>query len=62
MRASQKETEWYLPISIATEMLGCHFKEVYALVEKQLLGCILMPQGKIKISEESIRRFMGQAT
>lgn len=62
MRGSQKETEWYLSVSVAAEMLGCHFREVYALVEKRLLGCILMPHGKIKISEKSIRRCMGQVT
>ncbi len=43
MRADKKETEWYLSVSAAAEMLGCHFREGYALVEERLPGCILMP-------------------
>ena len=54
MRTGQQETECYLPISVAAEMLACHFREVYALAEKGILGFILMPDGTMKISEESV--------
>jgi hypothetical protein len=56
MRTGQQETEYYLPISVAAEMLACHFREAYALAEKGILGFILMPSCTKKISEESVLR------
>ena len=50
--------EWYLPESEAAEILDCNYRKVRGLAEKGVLGYIIMPDRKLKISEESVRRFL----
>jgi excisionase family DNA binding protein len=60
MRGDQKEIEWYLPISVVSDQLGCHSREVCELAEKGIINFIRMPGNRIKISEESVRRVTSQ--
>jgi excisionase family DNA binding protein len=60
MWSDQKEMEWYLPVSVVADQLGCHSREVYELAEKGILSFIQMPGSRIKISEESVRRVTSQ--
>ena len=54
------EVEWYLPESEAAELLSCNYRKVRGLVEKGVLSYIITPDRKLKISEESVRRFLGR--
>jgi excisionase family DNA binding protein len=60
MWSDEKEIEWYLPISVVAEQLGCHSREVCELAEKGMVSSIRMPGNRIKISEESVRRVANQ--
>ncbi|MEM5790170.1 MAG: helix-turn-helix domain-containing protein, partial [Syntrophobacteraceae bacterium] len=46
--------EWYLPVSVAAEILGCHRRDIYVLLESGQLSYIRLPDSKIKVSEQSI--------
>lgn len=61
MWSDQKESEWYLPISVAAEQLGCPSREVCELAERGVIGFIRMPGNTIRISAESVRRVANQA-
>ena len=54
--------EWYLPESEAAELLSCNYRKVRGLAEKGVLSYMIMPDLKLKISEESVRRFLGDKT
>jgi excisionase family DNA binding protein len=60
MWSNQKEIEWYLPVSVVADQLRCHSREVFELAEKGMIGFIRMPGNRIKISEESVRRFRNE--
>lgn len=53
--------EWYLPVSQAAEILGCHRRDVYRLAQMGKLSFVKLPDSDIKISEQSILRFNGFA-
>ncbi|MCE5333326.1 MAG: helix-turn-helix domain-containing protein [Desulfobacteraceae bacterium] len=53
--------EWYLPVSQAAEILGCHRREVYRLARMGQLSFVKLPDSEIKISEQSILHFHGSA-
>jgi len=52
------KAEWYLPVSQAAELLGCNWLEIQDMLKTGLLSFILMPDSKIKISEDSVFRLM----
>jgi hypothetical protein len=54
----EEKAEWYLPVSQAAELLGCNWLEIQDLLKTGLLSFILMPDSKIKISEDSVFRLM----
>lgn len=59
--AREKEMEkviWYVPLSQAAEMIGCRPREVYMLIEQGKLDFIEAPKGKIKVSKESLQRYL----
>jgi predicted site-specific integrase-resolvase len=51
---------WCVPLSQAAEMIGCRPKEVYLLIEQGKLDFIEAPKGKIKVSKESLQRYLGR--
>lgn len=57
-----REVEWYLPESEAAELLSCNYRKVRGLVEKGVLSYIITPDRKLKISEESVHRFLSRKT
>jgi len=57
-----REIEWYLPESEAAELLSCNYRKVRGLVEKGVLSYIITPDRKLKISEESVHRFLSRKT
>ncbi len=57
-----REVEWYLPESEAAELLNCNYRKVRGLVEKGVLSYIITPDRKLKISEESVHRFLNRKT
>jgi hypothetical protein len=54
----EEKAEWYLPVSQAAELLGCNWLEIQDLLKTGLLSFILMPDSRIKISEDSVFRLM----
>lgn len=54
MWRKQKEIEWYLPIAVAADQLGCHSRKVFELAETGIVRFIRMPGNELKISAESI--------
>lgn len=56
------EVKWYLPESEAAELLSCNYRKVRGLVEKGELSYIIMPDRKLKISEESVQRLLNRKT
>ena len=61
MWCNQKEIEWYLPVSVVADQLGCNSRDVCELAEKGIVHFIRMPGNGIKISEQSVHLFMSQA-
>lgn len=61
MWCNQQEIEWYLPICVAADQLGCDSRDVCELAEKGIIHFIRMPGNEIKISEQSVRLVMSQA-
>ncbi len=52
--------EWYLPVSQAADILGCHRREIYRLAATGLLAYISLPgRGGIRISEKSMSAASG---
>ena len=56
----ESKAEWYLPVSHAADLLGCNRLEIEHLLNSGLLSFIMMPDSKIKISEDSVSRLMRQ--
>jgi hypothetical protein len=54
----EDKAEWYLPVSQAAEILGCNWLEIKDLLKTGILSFILMPDSRIKISEDSVFRLM----
>jgi hypothetical protein len=52
------KAEWYLPVSQAADLLGCNWLEIQDLLKTGILSFILMPDSKIKISEDSVFRLI----
>jgi excisionase family DNA binding protein len=55
---SQKEFSWYIPVSSAADILDCHWRKIYELIQQGELESIQMPWKTIKISEDSIERYL----
>jgi predicted site-specific integrase-resolvase len=55
-----EKAEWYLPVSHAADLLGCNRLEMLHLLKTGLLSFIMMPDSRIKISEDSVSRLMQQ--
>jgi predicted site-specific integrase-resolvase len=55
------KAEWYLPVSHVADLLGCNRRELRDLLKTGVLSYILMPDSKIKISEDSVFRLMEQS-
>ncbi|MGV8073453.1 MAG: hypothetical protein AB2L11_02665 [Syntrophobacteraceae bacterium] len=56
----EDQVELYVPVSYAADMLGCHWREVYTLINKGTLNFIRMPRNNIKVSAESVYRHLQQ--
>ncbi len=56
------EVEWYLPESEAAELLNCNYRQIRGFVEEGILSYIITPNRKLKISEESVYRFLNRKT
>jgi hypothetical protein len=54
----EEKAEWYLPVSQVAELLGCNWPEIQDLMRTGLLSFIMMPDSRIKISEDSVFRLM----
>ncbi len=54
-----EQLEWYLPVSQAAEILGCHRRDIYKLANVGQLSFVQLPDSEIKISENSIHQLMG---
>ncbi|MFP5212461.1 MAG: helix-turn-helix domain-containing protein [Acidobacteriota bacterium] len=50
--------EWYLPVSQVADMLNCHWRRVYELIQQGALDVIVFGSGKTRISRASVRRYM----
>ena len=57
-----REFEWYLPESEAATLLGCHYRKVRELAKRGTLSFLIMPDHKLKISEESVLRLIDRIT
>jgi hypothetical protein len=57
----EQKAEWYLPVSQVADLLGCNWREIQDLLQTGVLSYILMPDSKIKISEDSVFRLMDQS-
>lgn len=52
--------EWYIPVSQAAEMIGCHWRGIYELMDKGFLAWVLVPPNKVRISLDSVHRYLDQ--
>ncbi len=55
---NMKNFEWYLPEYEAADLPGCRHREVRELVKKGVLSFIIMPDRKLKISENSVQKIL----
>lgn len=57
-----RKPEWYFPESEAAVILSCNHRKIRELAEKGILSYIITPDRKLKISEESVNRFLARKT
>jgi excisionase family DNA binding protein len=50
--------EWYLPDTEAAKLLDCHRRDVRELAQRGILRYIVTPDGKLKISRESVYKLL----
>lgn len=50
--------QWYLPVSEAADLLECHRRDVFRLLDEGRFAYIRMPGNGIRISEASLRDFL----
>ncbi|MDR3556266.1 MAG: hypothetical protein P4L55_16050 [Syntrophobacteraceae bacterium] len=48
--------EWYVPVSVAADMLECDWKVIHNLTANGHISYIRMPRGGIRLSVESLCR------
>lgn len=54
--------EWYIPVSQAADILGCHRRAVYELMEQGRLAWIRMPRNQVRVCTLSVDRLLGGKT
>ncbi len=52
------QLEWYIPVSYAADLLDCHWRKVFELIDKGFLDFIRMPQDKIRVSKKSVEKYL----
>lgn len=57
---SQKGVSWYIPVSCAADILECHWRKIHELIQLGKLESIQMPWKTIKVSKDSIERYLSQ--
>lgn len=54
----ESTVDWYVPVSQAADMLGCHCRQVRELIDRGVLARISLPPNRIRVSKASVVNYL----